>query len=145
MHYHSTELVSHGILLEKPGVIKRKLALGVQNTQGRIASPCGNMTLSELLNLSESQFPRLLNKTYCQDELNNESKILFKILILVLSFPRSFRKVTLNVSLICNVRHPGECRIKECACGDIPQRGSLSFLPLVCSLPSYVGLSPPLH
>lgn len=66
-HHHSTELMSHGILLKNAGVIKRKLALRVLNTQSRISRSCRKMTLSELLNLAASQFPRLLNKSCCQD------------------------------------------------------------------------------
>lgn len=49
------------------GIRKRKLSLGVQNTQGRIPSSCRNPTLGELLNVTEAQFPRLLNKSCCQD------------------------------------------------------------------------------
>ena len=88
----------YSIESENIGVIKRKVALGVQDTQVRISSSCSYMTLSELLNISESQFPHLLNKTYCQDSLNNERKIFLKILIHFLSLPCLFWKVTPNVS-----------------------------------------------
>lgn len=45
----SNELTFHRIILKNAGVIKRKLALGVQNTQGRISSSCRNTALVRYL------------------------------------------------------------------------------------------------